>query len=1694
MADGELGPDLGTVVDEGTGGHGDQLDQAVTHLPVDEQVGDRTREPRDHPPVPQGGRPVGAGSRQVDADQFGVVGIGGLDGVGVPPAQVEVVGVGQDSGVQLGGRGHDGSVSTAGSVTASAVPGSTFHGLGRPAADPAAVLDVARVALPQVAPYAQVDAVVPVGSDRFEIRSAGQPPLTVRLTTGPLTDGVVAQSTGNPDGTFTVTVSDRAVDQVVARALAHEVAELVALHEAGPALVGPLDPGNVRGPLSVTGLTAHDRGRLAEIRLLAAAYAGADAAGRLAVRAEIDALADHLGLRVGDPDVRARWALLPGDVLTQLMQLSVPSLTPEAVSAVLAGAPTRTEVERVRMIDYRSRLAPDFQVPQPAALTARLRELAVEAEHAQSGMPRMPAFAGQIVGIPQAQLDRVRAVDPQLADRLAREGVYVDLTGRYDLRPYMVADLPAIDLGAARPAFDLSTEAGRQAQLHEDRQRSRAALRGLHADQAAALLASHDFHYQGSARWMGLVPDALTDVLRGITPVAPAPVGTVESAANQGPAGDTRVVADRVTLPPESPTEPGPAYGPALDARTGQPPPLFDGPPTREDVQQGALGDCGMIAVIGAVAGQLPDTITRMFQPNPDGSVDVLLHEASGPGQSVTATGRQLRVTVWPDVPLHANSNGRSAYADQSVVGTAWASLLEKAIAAVDRTWTQHRHDLWQQQWSARPGADPNQAAPLGYARLGNGSSRLVQAELLTQLTGLPSNVSQFDPTPGREADAEARLAALLAAGSPVITGSLPAARYPGQPPYGLVPGHAYEIVSVANGEVRLRNPWNSSHPAPMPVRALLDLMSPWYGHVEVAQSSVAALPDSEFHGQGRPAADPTAVVDRARLVLPTLAETIGADQIVTVGPDVFEVRATGLAPLRVQVAAGALTGETVAQTIRNLDGTFTLTVSDRAGDAVVDRAVAHEFAELLARHETGQAQVGLFDQGAAERPIDPAGLTARDRGRLAELRLMAAWYAQSEPTTRLVLRREIDALVDRLGLRWGTPEATARLALLPPDGWHQVIRLSVPGITPDTVTGALAYKPDPTIVERFRAIDYRSRLAPDFQPPPAAELTAKLRELAVHGEQSQSSLPRMPALAGQVIALPPAALASIRQTDPRLADRLATEGVYIDLTGRFDLRPYALDGAPEFPLTVSAPAFDLTTEAGRKALLAEDRSRVAAAFRAAYGSNPAAMAVLSTHGFHYLTDARRMALVPNALTDVLRAMLPPDPSTEIEIEVEVEVEPTVTDSEIAVVADRVTLPDPNPNYPVEYGQALDDRTGQAAPLFDGSPHREHVRQGVLEDCGMLATMAAVAGYRPDALAQLFQPNPDGTVDVLLHESVLYGGTSAPTGRRLRITVQPDVPLHVGSSGEAAYADRSSNGSGWASVLEKALAAVDRTWTNERRDAWQRDWTTWCSKDDPHQAAPLGYARLDVGSTSYLQAELMTQLTGVPSQMSFFDTRPGQEAVVATRLAALLAAGSPVIAGTRPENTYPPGLATLPFGLYAKHAYEVVSVTNGLVRLRNPWGHEHPAPIPVRDFLDLMASDYAHMDVGGASSAPQTGTVTSTFVPPAQPSIPAPRAVETTIKPEGDRPRRHTLGRTYLEDERAIVNYLALLDDDGTVNGLSVVVSSGVGQRTAHWATNGTAGVGGSIPVGRAEAERIAREVLGFTLPEEPALHDMVGG
>jgi hypothetical protein len=140
-------------------------------------------------------------------------------------------------------------------------------------------------------------------------------PVTVRV--GDSRDGSVASYERTADGRYEVTVSRRASDEDVARAVAHEVAEIHTRETGVPD--GPNALAN-DGPLSGGAeLSAHDHGRIAELRVLADQVS---ASNDLRARHELQSLLDALGVRDGRADADAR------------LDLIRPHLDPETLAAV----------------------------------------------------------------------------------------------------------------------------------------------------------------------------------------------------------------------------------------------------------------------------------------------------------------------------------------------------------------------------------------------------------------------------------------------------------------------------------------------------------------------------------------------------------------------------------------------------------------------------------------------------------------------------------------------------------------------------------------------------------------------------------------------------------------------------------------------------------------------------------------------------------------------------------------------------------------------------------------------------------------------------------------------------------------------------------------------------------------------------------------------------------------------------------------------------------------------------------------------------------------------------------------------------------------------------------------------------------------------------------------------------------------
>ncbi|SFP50043.1 hypothetical protein SAMN04489713_114278 [Actinomadura madurae] len=300
--------------------------------------------------------------------------------------------------------------------------------------------------------------------------------------------------------------------------------------------------------------------------------------------------------------------------------------------------------------------------------------------------------------------------------------------------------------------------------------------------------------------------------------------GTVDRPDFQDPKGDPLLTPDR--------------YGAPLERADGTRTPLFKGEPTREQTQQGTLGDCGIISTLGAVAGHSPEAIRDRVRETGDGNYEVSLHEAkySPSKQCYVPTGRPITLTVTPELPIKDQEPDTPSFARTTSAGVAWAPVLEKAIAGADQTWSARRQARATELWNVQghPGD-----APTGYVRLNQGTNPGERAELLTQLTGRPAKTVRFPngyDNQGRSADRRLHdeIAGQLSQNKPILVGSRELLKGESALPAKLVANHAYEVTRIDDqGRLHLRNPWNERHPAPLTLQEFKTAIRPRYTTLE---------------------------------------------------------------------------------------------------------------------------------------------------------------------------------------------------------------------------------------------------------------------------------------------------------------------------------------------------------------------------------------------------------------------------------------------------------------------------------------------------------------------------------------------------------------------------------------------------------------------------------------------------------------------------------------------------------------------------------------------------------------------------------------------------------------------------------------------------------------------------------------------
>jgi hypothetical protein len=162
--------------------------------------------------------------------------------------------------------------------------------------------------------------------------------------------------------------------------------------------------------------------------------------------------------------------------------------------------------------------------------------------------------------------------------------------------------------------------------------------------------------------------------------------------------------------------------------------------------------------------------------------------------------------------------------------------------------------------------------------------------------------------------------------------------------------------------------------------------------------------------------------------------------------------------------------------------------------------------------------------------------------------------------------------------------------------------------------------------------------------------------------------------------------------------------------------------------------------------------------------------------------------------------------------------------------------------------------------------------------------------------------------------------------------------------------------------VEKVVAAEDQTWDKAKKADWDQAWTEHKPAVDqvranaglgpsPHEA-PMGYNRLDIGSTAYQRADLLAKLTGEDAEVRRIPGEQQGEQALLDGFRDKLNAGKPVLVNTRRRLP----AEQLPDGVIAGHAYEVMKVENDKIHMRNPWGCLHPAPMDTKTFWEYYRS------------------------------------------------------------------------------------------------------------------------------------------
>jgi hypothetical protein len=222
----------------------------------------------------------------------------------------------------------------------------------------------------------------------------------------------------------------------------------------------------------------------------------------------------------------------------------------------------------------------------------------------------------------------------------------------------------------------------------------------------------------------------------------------------------------------------------------------------------------------------------------------------------------------------------------------------------------------------------------------------------------------------------------------------------------------------------------------------------------------------------------------------------------------------------------------------------------------------------------------------------------------------------------------------------------------------------------------------------------------------------------------------------------------------------------------------------------------------------------------------------------------------------------------------------------------------------------------------------EDIDQEHVGTCYFLASLAAVAKDHPQAIRKMITDNKNGTYTVTFYEN--KGSFYKPGYQPVKVTVDNKLPMYTlkGGKGQWSYlaakpADVSKAGRElWVAIAEKAYAK------------WKG-----------------GYPDVEGG----WPVEALPEITGVEAKQH--STSAFSDKDLLAQISNALAAGHPVTACAIPGKAEELLEHFLPVAkeiresldVYYSHAYTVMAVKDGNIKLRNPWGTNDPE-LPVALF------------------------------------------------------------------------------------------------------------------------------------------------